>query len=350
MDREKKIIKVSILGIIVNLILVGFKAVVGLIANSIAIILDAVNNLSDALSSIITIIGTKLASKKPDKNHPYGYGRIEYFSSVLISILILFAGVTAFKESYQKMLHPQKATYSIISLIVIIVAVLVKYFFGNYVKKQGKILNSSSLVASGEDAISDSILSLSTFAAAIISLLFNISLEGYLGLIISLFIIKSSVDILKDTLNDMIGTRADPKLVKRLKMMILEYDEVQGVYDLSIHNYGPNKIIATIHIQVDDNMKAKEIHRLTRKITIDVFEKLGIILTIGIYASNDKGEYIKIKNYINEIINAYKSIIQMHGFYVDEDINTISFDLMFNFKETKEQEIVKEIKNKLNKK
>ena len=334
MERLKKIVKISVDGIIVNILLVIFKLIIGFITNSIAITLDAINNLSDALSSIITILGAKFANKKPDKKHPYGYGRVEYFSSIIIALLILFAGITAFRESLLKIIHPEKAIYSI----------------GNYVKRQGEKLNSKSLIASGADAISDSFLSFSTFIAAIISLLFNISLEGYLGIIISIFILKSSIDILIDTINDLIGTRADPELIKKLKKRILLYDEVQGVYDLTLHNYGPNKIIATAHIQVDDNMKAKEIHGLTRKITIDIYDKLGIILTIGIYASNDKGKYKEIKQYINSIIKKYKSIIQIHGFYVDEDENDITFDLIFNFEESNEEEIVEKIKKELKEK
>ena len=141
MNRNKKIIKVSILGIIVNLVLVLFKSIIGMIVNSIAIILDAINNLSDALSSIITIVGMKLSSKKPDKEHPYGHGRIEYFASIIIAVIVLVAGLTALKESVQKIMKPEQANYSIVSLIIIIVAILVKFFFGRYVKNEGKKLN-----------------------------------------------------------------------------------------------------------------------------------------------------------------------------------------------------------------
>ena len=347
MDRDKKIIKVSIFGIIVNIILVIFKAVIGLIVNSIAIILDAVNNLSDALSSIITIIGTKLSSKRPDKKHPYGYGRIEYFSSVIIAVIVLVAGLTSLKESIEKIIHPEPAAYSVISLVIVIVAVFVKFFFGRYVKKQGEKLNSGSLVASGTDVISDSILSLSTFVAAIISMSFHISLEGYLGVIISLFILKSAYEILKETVNDMIGVRADSETTGKLREKILSYEGVLGVYDLTLHNYGPNKIIASAHIQVKDETTAKEIHRITRKITYDIYAEFGIILTIGIYASNDKGEFGEIQKYINLIAKEYKNIIQIHGFYVDEDINQISFDIIFNFDEKEQDKIISEINQKL---
>lgn len=345
--REKQIVKVSILGIVVNIILVIFKGIIGLITNSIAIILDAVNNLSDALSSVITIVGTFLAGKKPDKKHPFGYGRIEYFSSVIIALIVLIAGLSAFKESFSDIINPTKSNYSIISLIIIVVAVLVKFFFGMYVKKEGVKFNSNSLIASGTDAISDSFLSASTLLAAIISLLFNISLEGYLGVIISLFILKSAIEILKDTINDMIGIRVDSSLSKELKQTILSNEGVLGVYDLTFHSYGPNKIIATAHIGVDDDMKALIIHRLTRKITVEVYEKYGIILTIGIYASNDKGKYKEIKKYLNDIIKEYKTIIEVHGFYVDEESSNISFDLIFDFKEREIEKIIEEIKDKL---
>jgi len=350
MDRDKRIIKVSIQGIGVNIILVVFKMIVGLIANSISIILDAVNNLSDALSSIITIIGTKLSNKRPNKKHPYGYGRIEYFSSVIIAIIVLFAGITSFKESFEKILHPSAADYSIISLIIIIVAVFVKFFFGKYVKKEGEKLNSGSLVASGTDAVSDSVLSLSTFIAAIISMIFHTSLEGYLGVIISIIILKSALEILKDTINDMIGVRESSEYTTKIKDIIRTYKEVQGVYDLSLHNYGPNKIIGSAHIQVDDDLTARDIHRLTRRIELSIYKECGIILTIGIYASNEKGEFKEIKNYIKKILKDYKNIIEMHGFYVDEEYNTISFDLIFDFDELEPLKKLNEIQNKIKEK
>lgn len=350
MDRNKEIVKVSVQGIIVNLILVAFKSVVGLIAGSIAIVLDAINNLSDALSSIITIIGTKLSNKRPNKKHPYGYGRIEYFSSVIIAVIVFVAGLTSFKESFSKILKPTNANYSYASLIIIIVAVFVKFFFGRYVKSKGEKLSSGSLIASGTDAISDSVLSLSTFVAAIVSMFFHISLEGYLGVIISIIILKSAFEILKDTINDMIGIRADEDLTRNLKKTIRNYDEVIGVYDLSIHNYGPNKIIATAHIELDDNLTVKDVHRLTRRIEIDIYKKYGIILTIGIYASNDKGKYKEIKSYLVKLLKKYKNIIQMHGFYVDEEFKLISFDLIFNFDEKEPLKVIEDIKSKLKEK
>lgn len=350
MDRNKKIVKISILGIIVNVILVVFKSIIGLAVNSIAIILDAVNNLSDALSSIITIIGTKLSAKRPNKKHPFGYGRIEYFSSIIIAIIVLIAGLSAFKESFIKTIHIETANYSIISLIIIIVAVFVKFFLGTYVKKQGKMLNSGSLVASGTDAISDSVLSFSTFIAALISIIWHISLEGPLGVIISVIIIKSAFQILKETIDDIIGTRSDKELIGKIKSTIVTYKEVLGVYDLTLHNYGPNKIIASAHIELYDSLNVREVHRLTRRIEIDVYRKYGIVLTLGIYASNDIKEYKEIKMYIKELLKNYPNIIQMHGFYVDEEYKFISFDVIFSFDEKDPEKIIVEINTKLKEK
>ena len=347
MERQKKIIKTSILGIVVNLILVAFKAIVGVIVNSIAIILDAVNNLSDAISSIITIIGAKLSNKAPDKEHPYGHGRIEYFASVIISAIVLIAGVTSFKESFEKILNPTQADYNTASLVIIIVAVIAKLAIGRYVKKIGEQLNSQSLIASGTDAFMDAVLSFSTLIAAIISLIWNISLEGYLGVIISIIIIKSSIDILKETINIIIGQRADPELTKKLKEKLNLYEEVQGAYDLNIHNYGPAKIIASVHIQVRNDMTAEEIHILTRQITYDIYNEFGIALTIGIYAANDKGEFGEIKKELKKIVAGYKEVLQVHGFYVDKSKENIFFDLIIDFKADDKEKIKSEIVEKL---
>ena len=347
MERQKEIIKTSFLGIIVNVLLVIFKGIVGFVTGSIAIILDALNNLSDALSSIITIIGTYLSNKRPNKKHPYGYGRIEYLTSVIIAIIVFVAGITSLRESWDKIINPEAATYTIPTLIIIIVAVFVKFFFGRYVKNKGVDLSSSSLVASGQDAINDSYISFSTFVGAIISYLFNISLEGYVGLLISIFILKAAFGILRETIDDMIGVRSNKEITSKLRHKLLSYKDVKSVSDLILHNYGPNKIIATAHIQVEDDMKASYIHRLTRKITMDVFNEYGIIITIGIYASNDSGKYQLILKDIKDIIKDYNNIIQLHGFYVDDETNVISFDLIFSFDEEEPEEKVIEIKNRI---
>lgn len=350
MDRNKKIVKTSIIGIITNIVLVAFKATIGLIVNSIAIILDAVNNLTDAVSSIVTIIGTKLANKQPDKKHPYGHGRIEYFTSIIIAAIVLFAGVTAIKESFLKIINPAETDYSIISLVIIAVAVLVKFFLGRYVKKVGKTVNSQSLVASGQDAFMDAVLSFSTLIAGILSYVWHFSIEGYLGIVISIFIIKAAIEMIIEAANSMLGERADSELSNKIKQRVLKFEEVQGVYDLNLHNYGPSKIIASLHIQVRNDMNAGEIHILTREIAYQIYAEFGITVTIGIYAANDKGEFGVIKDEIESIIREYKEILQIHGFYVDKEKSNVFFDLIIDFdakdKKKIESEIVAKLKEK----
>ncbi|MBP3226806.1 MAG: cation transporter [Methanobrevibacter sp.] len=347
MSRQEKIVKTSIIGIVVNLILVAFKAFVGIATNSIAITLDAVNNLTDALSSIITIIGAKLAGKAPDKDHPYGYGRIEYFSSVIIAAIVLWAGITALMESWPKIFTPDVTNYTNVSLLIIAVAVVVKFVLGQYVKRVGEDINSQALVASGSDAFFDSILSLSTLIAAIISIFFSISLEGILGVIISIVIIKASIDMLRETLDSMIGARVDSDLSKKIKDSILEIPGIYGVYDLSLHNYGPEDMQGSVHVEIDDTLTALDIQKLSRHISAKIFKEFSIILTVGIYAHNDVHKDIRDDLY--NIASQYPEILEIHGFIVYEDENLITFDIIVDFdadRESVKEKILSEIKTK----
>ena len=278
-SRDKKIIKTSIIGIVANVFLAAFKAFIGLISHSVAITMDAVNNISDAASSVITIVGTKLAGKEADKKHPFGYGRIEYLSAMIISVLVLYAGFTAFVESIKKIITPDTPDYSAVSLIIVAVAVVVKIVLGRYVKSVGKKVNSDSLINSGEDATLDSVISASTLVAAGIYLIFHISLEAYLGAIIALVIIKSGIDMLRETLSKILGERADADLAKAIKRTVVDYPEINGAYDLVLHNYGPDTYQGSVHIEVPDTLSADELDQLIRKVTEDVFAKHSVILT-----------------------------------------------------------------------
>ena len=347
MTRQKKIVKTSIIGIVVNLILVAFKAVIGILTNSIAITLDAVNNLTDALSSIITILGAKLAGRAPDKNHPYGYGRIEYFSSVIIAAIVLWAGITALTESWPKIFTPDVTNYTTVSLVIIAVAVIVKFVLGQYVKRVGEDINSQALVASGSDAFFDAILSLSTLVAAIISIFFHISLEGILGVIISFVIIKASIDMLRETLDSMIGARVDSELSQKIKEAIREIPGVYGAYDLSLHNYGPEDMQGSVHVEIDDTLTALDIHKLTREIQTKIYQEFSIALTVGIYARNDK--FKDIRDDLYDIASEYEEVLEIHGFIVFEKQNTVMFDIIVDFDADRERiknEILEKIKSK----
>ena len=259
-------------------------------------------------------------------------------------------GLTAIKESAEKIINPGEIDYSVASLIIIAVAVVVKYVFGKHVKKVGKDLNSQSLIASGQDAFMDAVLSFTTLIAAIINFIWHLSLEGYLGVIIGLFIIKAAFEMLKETANTLIGERADKEFTDKIKEKVCSYNEVQGAYDLSLHNYGPSKIIGTVHIQVRDDMTAEEIHRLTKQMTIDIYKEFGIIMTIGIYAANDNEEFADIKKEITRIISEYQEVKQIHGFYVDKINKSVYFDLIIDFEARSHEEIRDEIISKLKEK
>ena len=332
-NREKTIVKTSIIGIVTNLFLVGFKAFVGLVSNSIAVILDAVNNLSDALSSVVTIIGAKLGAKQPDKKHPLGYGRIEYLSSMIVAALVLYAGITSLVESIKKIITPEAADYSTVSIIIISVAIVVKLILGLYVRKQGKKVSSGALAASGSDALFDAILSSSVLASAIVYLIWDISLEAYVGVVIAGFIIKAGIEMMIETLNDIIGKREDAETTKELKQIICEEESVLGAYDLTLFNYGPNKNYGSVHIELPDSLSVDDVDRITRRIQVDVLKKTGVILTgIGVYSFNTSDdEAAQMRNAVQSAVMSHDWALQMHGFYADTENKTIRFDVVLSF-------------------
>ena len=332
-SRDAVIIRTSIIGILANVFLAAFKAVVGFASNSIAIVMDAVNNISDAASSVITIIGTKLAGKESDRKHPFGYGRIEYLSAMLISLLVLYAGVTAFVESVKKIISPDTPDYSPATLIIVAVAVVVKIILGRYVKRVGEKVNSDSLINSGEDAMLDSVISASTLVAAAIYLIFHVSLEAWLGAIIALVIIKSGVGMLRETLSQILGERADAELAREIKATVTGYPEISGAYDLVLHNYGPDTYNGSVHIEVPDTLSADDLDKLIRKVTYDVYQKHHVILTaIGVYSVNTKDpEAVEAREKVTGIVMSHEHVLQIHGFYYDKAEKTIRFDFVVSF-------------------
>lgn len=332
-NRNGIIIKTSIIGIFTNVLLAAFKAAIGLMSNSIAVILDAVNNLSDALSSIITIVGTKLAGKHPDKEHPLGYGRIEYLSALIIAGIVLYAGITSAVESVKKILEPEQPEYGMTALVIIAAAVVVKIILGKYVSAQGKKVNSGSLVASGADAMFDAVLSFSVLVSSIIFLTTGLSLEAYVGAVISGFIIKSGIDMIRDTLDEILGKRTDGEISRQIKDILREDPQVRGAYDLVLYNYGPDKDLASVHIELPDNMTVKEVDRITRRAEAKVYAQTGIILAgVGVYSYNTEDkETANIRNDVREKVLAHEWALQFHGFYLDAENGEMRFDVVMSF-------------------
>lgn len=332
--REQVIVKVSVIGVIVNIGLSAVKAFAGLAASSIAVVLDAVNNLSDALSSIITIIGTKLAGKPADRKHPFGHGRIEYLTSMIIAVIILYAGVTALFESVKKMIHPTLPEYDSLTIFVVSVSVAVKILLGLFVKHMGKKVRSDSLKASGQDALFDSVISMATLVAAVVYMVFKISLEACLGALISLFIIKAGIEMIKEGASAILGERIESAFAKDIKHTVVQCDsQIQGAFDLFLNNYGPDRLLGSVHIEVPSTWTADKIDDVTRKIQKEVYMKHGVTLTgIGIYSINTENERVcAIRTRIARIVMEHPHILGLHGFYINEAEKTISFDVIVSF-------------------
>ena len=338
--RDQTIVRTSIIGIVTNVTLALFKLLMGLLSHSIAIVLDAVNNLSDAASSLITIIGTKLAGKKADKTHPYGYGRIEYLSAMIIALIVLAAGLSSLKEAIEKVINPAEVSYSTAALIIIVVAVAVKLALGSYFKKVGKAVNSDALVNSGQDASLDAIITFSTLVAALVYIWKGWQLEGWFSIVISLIIIKAGYEMLSGTVSQLLGERASAEIAKSVKDVVNSFEEVLGVYDLVLHDYGPESYQASLHIEVRDTLRAEEIDVLTRNISEAVYKQTGIILTaVGIYSvSTSDEETIMMREKIKTTVLGHPDVIQMHGFALNKEAGSIRFDVVISFEcEDREQ-------------
>ncbi|MDA3075929.1 cation diffusion facilitator family transporter [Campylobacter sp. JMF_04 NA10] len=350
--RDKIIVRTGLVGILTNVILALFKGAIGFFTNSIAIVIDAINNLSDVLSSVITIVGLKLAGKKPDKEHPYGHGRIEYLTALSIGVIILYAGFAALISCVRKIFAPLTPDYDGVSLFLIAVAVVVKIVLGSYTQKMGVRANSDSLIASGIDAKFDALVSFSTLVAAFIFIFFGVALEAYLGVIISLLLIKTAAEILKDTINKILGSPLNIEIAKQIYTEIKKIDGVLGAYDLMFHDYGPDKMLGSVHIEVSEDMSAASIDTLTRKIQSEIFAKFSVVIdTVGIYALNLKDEKTaKIYSEIQKIVFSDEKILQMHGFHANSIEKIISFDVIIDFdainREQIHQNIIKEVSAK----
>ena len=347
--RESVVIKASIISIITNIALVIMKAIVGFMANSIAIITDAINNTTDALSSIITIIGAKYANKTADKEHPYGHGRAEYISSLIVSTIVLYAGATALIESIKKILHPETVDYSIVTILILLIGIVVKFILGIYVQRKGKQMNSGALKASGIDAFNDGLLSVSVLAAVVIYLIFHVNIEAYIGILVSLYIIKTGIELIKESVDSVLGKRPNQNLIKKIKQEIMKEKNVIGVYDLILNDYGPDRYSGSAHLELPSDLSVADIDQLSRRITENILKKHGVLIhTIGIYSVNKKDPEIrKIHDEIKKIVFSHPNVIEMHGFSLDKKKHLITFDIVIDFNEKNRDKIYQNIINEV---
>lgn len=342
-SRLKVILRTSVIGIMVNVLLGVFKAIIGTISHSIAITLDAVNNLTDAGSSLITILSTSFSVKAPNKKHPFGYGRTEYLGTLLIAVIILYAGISALVESVKSIINPEAAEYSTIAIVIIIVAVVVKIMLAMFFSRVGKKVKSDSLTAAGKEAIGDIAISISTVVAVVVFLLTGLSVEAWLGVFIALFIVKTGAELIFETVAKILGTGAEASLVREIKAAIVEFDKVVGAYDLVLHNYGPDSYLGSVHIAVEDTVSVSEFDSLSRRIQEVIAERFGVYISaVGLYSINTKDEkIIGVRENVKSIALGIQYVKQLHGFYLDN--KSMRFDVVISFDAKDRKKVYQEV-------
>lgn len=303
----------SVMGIIFNVILFTIKLIAGLLSGSVAIVADAVNNLSDASSSIISFIGFKLASKPADADHPYGHGRYEHISALLVACLVLAIGIEILKSSIEKIIHPTDINASIITIVILVISILVKLYMMYFNTKTGKLIKSKTLIATAQDSRNDVISTGAVLLTIIISFAFNLNLDGIMGVLVAIFILVSGLMLVKDTLDPILGIAPEPETVKTLSDLISSYEYVLGIHDLIIHDYGPGNTFASVHCEVDSKIDVLLAHDQIDNIERDVFEKTNIHLVIHYDPIvTDDGVTMEIREKINTIVKGIKSNMSIH--------------------------------------
>lgn len=332
-SRFKDIIVTSVIGIIVNVLLGVIKIIVGTVANSVAVISDAINNFGDSLSSLVTIIAMAISGRGATRKHPFGFGRIEYFSSMVISVLILVTGGEFLIESVKKILHPEATAYTPVTLVLLIVAIVAKILLGLYTKRSGTKLNSPNLIASGQDALSDAIITGVTLLAAVVSLIWpGLHIDGWVGAVVSIFVIKAGLEILLDVISKLLGERPSIELADKIMEEILNTDGVHGAYDLILHNYGPNVFIGDVNIELEDTMTIEEAYVITKPLNVKLLREYGVFMYFGFYSVNTTDpEIVSMREFLYSHALCMKDILQIHAFYVNKERKFMSFDVVFDF-------------------
>ena len=331
----------SIVGILCNLVLFAVKMIIGMIINSISVMADAFNNLSDAASSIISFIGVKLAERPADKEHPFGHGRFEYIAALAVSFLILQVGITLLSSSFKKILHPEEIEFHPILIGILFLSVIIKLWLAAFNRKLGKKINSTVMLATAADSRNDVVVTSATIISAIVAGLTNLQIDGYMGLLVSLFVMYAGFNIAKETLEPLLGQAVARDVYENITKMVESYEGIVGTHDLIIHNYGPTHRMATIHAEVPNNINFEQAHETIDQIERDVCEKLDIFLVIHMdpIEVNDTMVLDK-KKIVLEIIHGLEEKASIHDFRLvngERHINLI-FDLVVPYSYTKEQE------------
>ena len=321
----------GITGIFCNVLLSIMKLIIGAVSNSVSITADATNNISDAGSSIVTLVGFRLSGKPADKDHPYGHARIEYISSLIISFLILLISFSIFKESITKIFNPEESIFSTATLVVLICSIIVKLWLAVFNQFLGKQINSKALEATAIDSRNDVITTAAVLVASIISHFTGFNLDGYMGVIVSVFIFISGINLVKETLDPLLGQPPTKEMFEAIESKILSYENVLGVHDLMVHSYGPNTYFASAHIEMDANIDVLVCHDIMDQIERDFKSELNIHLVVHLDPTIlDSPEINELKEMVNDIICEIDKNLTFHDFrvVVGEENKNVLFDVV----------------------
>lgn len=331
-SREGTVVTVSGLNILVNLIFAAIKVVIGLAVSSIAIVSEGVNNATDSATSLITIVGTKLSAKHPTEKHPFGFGRIEYLTSLLISVLILFTGAELMESSVKRIFEPQEMSISYVTMAIIAVSALVKLALGLYTIKEGRRVDSSSLVALGTECRSDSVVSVITLVTALVFLVFHVSLDAYAGIIMSLIVLKAGFEVLKETLSDILGQAGEKELAQELYRIIRAEPLVLNAADMMLHNYGPDAYSGSVNVEIDHSKTVEEVYAALHELQLRIMHEKHITMVFGIYAvDRDHAQIRQLREQVAAFVREQKHVTSYHALYIHPNGKDLYVDLVVDY-------------------
>lgn len=346
----------GVVGIIINSLLFLLKFLVGMMVGSIAITADAFNNLSDAASSVITIVGFKLSNKPPDAEHPFGHGRIEYISALIVAFMVMLVGIQFIKSSMQRILNPETITFELIPFILLLISIGFKFWLSLFNKFIGTKINSSALKAAATDALGDVFTSSTVVISFLLAKFTTLPIDGYIGVLVAFAILYAGFSLVRETLNPLLGEAPDPILVSDLQDMILSYEMISGVHDLIIHNYGPGRVIASVHAEIPADIDIMEIHNVIDKAEREVSKKLNLHLVIHMDPICVVTDEIKeTRDYVENILKQHPCIKSLHDFRIvgEGTIKNLIFDIVVSSKDLKselcEDNLINEIKESIKK-
>ena len=331
-ERTGIINRTAILGIVVNVLIAGVKIAAGLLASSIAIVSEGVNNAADALTSVLTMVGTRLAGRHPDAKHPFGYGRIEYLTGLVVAVVIIVSGVQMLIESVKLIFRPEELSISYVSLAIVAVSAVVKFFLGLYTIARGRVVQSDALVGVGLECRGDSYISIITIGVAVVFLLTGVSLDAYAGVVMSAIILKAGVEVLLKIVSELIGRPGEKELATKIYQLVRATPGVVGAADMMLHNYGPNAWSGSVNVEIDHAKSVGEVYAMLHELQLGIMHEEHVTMVFGVYAvDDDHVETRRIRRTILEYVRAHEHVKSFHAVYLEPGTNRLYCDLVVDY-------------------